>query len=393
MTKIQIKDFQSIKKAEFAVDGFTVIVGKNNIGKSAIIRAVDAALTNQAGNEFIRRGEKRTEVLLKREGLDVLWKKGSTATYKVNGESFSKLNRSVPPPLLEAGFKKIEIGDQKLSPIVATQFEPLFLLDRTGSAVTEVLSSMYKLDIISRADDLCQKEARSIKSLLKTREADKKTAESELEKYKDFESIKKDVSKIKTLDDNRKKLEAEIEYINSALEKLETSTRMIKVLKPIIGMPIPSHKEHQTILTEVEWLETKISEVESAKAAATSLSVVPKIRIPKTGEIETSIKEVKEIEEYSDNLKSLLGQMKGHRESLRILAPVLSEIDVNGIGKMCEEFEHIGNLEKDFSYTAKSARETRDELKKASEELQTKKDEKDAVMKEMKICPMCERPL
>ena len=48
-TKVNIKNYQSIKDVSFEVDGFTVIIGKNNIGKSAIIRALEAPLANQAG--------------------------------------------------------------------------------------------------------------------------------------------------------------------------------------------------------------------------------------------------------------------------------------------------------------------------------------------------------
>ena len=174
MTEITIKNFQSIKKLKFTIDGFTVIVGKNNIGKSAIIRAIKSALTNQSGNEFIRRGEKYTEVKIKKDKLNIEWKKGASTTYKINDQNFSKLNRAIPQPLIDAGFNKMEIGDQKISPIIASQFQPLFLINKNGGVITDVLANLYKIDTLSIADDLCLKELRSQKSFLKTREEDLK---------------------------------------------------------------------------------------------------------------------------------------------------------------------------------------------------------------------------
>jgi len=133
MLKLKIKDFQSVGDISFDVDGFTVIVGKNNRGKSAIIRAVDAALNNRSGDDFIRWGKTKSEVSFSKDGLEVDWVKGDSAKYKVNGESFTKLNRSVPQPIIEAGIKKIEVGDTKLSPQIAHQFKELFLLDNPSS--------------------------------------------------------------------------------------------------------------------------------------------------------------------------------------------------------------------------------------------------------------------
>ena len=171
MTKITIENFQSIKKVNFDIKGFTVIIGKNNIGKSAIIRAIEAALDNQTGDSFIRKGQKKTKVIIDNEDITLQWEKSkTTATYEIKGykETFSKLKGTVPKPIIKAGFQKMQIGNQKLFPLIASQFEPLFLINKPGSVVTEVLASLYQIDTLSTADDLCQKILKSNKSLLKT---------------------------------------------------------------------------------------------------------------------------------------------------------------------------------------------------------------------------------
>lgn len=44
MYSLSINNFQSIKKAEFNFEGFSVICGKSNLGKSAIRRALQTIL-------------------------------------------------------------------------------------------------------------------------------------------------------------------------------------------------------------------------------------------------------------------------------------------------------------------------------------------------------------
>ena len=51
---VEIRNFQSIEKATIKIDGFTVVVGRSNIGKSALVRAVKAALTGAPVSSFVR---------------------------------------------------------------------------------------------------------------------------------------------------------------------------------------------------------------------------------------------------------------------------------------------------------------------------------------------------
>ena len=60
--KVTVENFQSIKRAEIDVDGFTVITGPNNSGKTALMRAIRGAFQNAPGSAFIRHGEKECRV-------------------------------------------------------------------------------------------------------------------------------------------------------------------------------------------------------------------------------------------------------------------------------------------------------------------------------------------
>ena len=56
MTEVEVRNFQSVEHAVFRIEGFTALVGRSNIGKSALVRAVKAALTGATGTDFVRHG-------------------------------------------------------------------------------------------------------------------------------------------------------------------------------------------------------------------------------------------------------------------------------------------------------------------------------------------------
>lgn len=348
MTKVKVKNFQSVKNAEFDIDGFTVIIGKNNIGKSALVRAIDAALTNRTGSEFIRLGEKQTEVSIDHGKLKIQWKKGSKASYKVNEEPYSALNRSVPQPLIDAGFKKIELNNIKLSPLLASQFKPLFLIDETGSAVTEALSNIYKLDLPSRADDLCQKELRSSKSLLKTRKQDLKDVEKNLETFKDFENIKFEFEKLKNLDKKATVIRNELQELEGFQKELLLTSQALKEIKPILGIEVPS------LSTAKEYIE----------------------------KINTIIQWEKEF----NDLRVSVEKDEKIRPELEIINKI--EQRVPSIKRAIDELGNIKTYHDEFRNTALSAKEDRDNLNEAQKSL----DDYEKQKSEIKSCPLCKRP-
>lgn len=389
MTEISIKNFQSIKKVTFTIDGFTVITGKNNIGKSAIVRAIEAALTNQPGVEFIRKGEKSTEVKIKKDKLNIEWKKGTSATYKINGENFSKLNRAIPQPLIDAGFDKMEIGDQKISPIIASQFQPLFLLNKNGGVITDVLAHLYNIDTLSVADDLCVKELRSQKSLLKTREEDLKKLDENLEKYKDFDKLKKEAEKIFDLHKHVQKLQAEIESLIDYDNKIKEITQNIKDVEFIKKFKVPSIKKIEQNITGLEWLIEKAEKFRDLSQSIKKLRDITKITIPKIPDLESFINDFKQIKIWHDTFNNLKSETKNREKfieefNLKVIIDLSEELN-----SQIEEYYEFQLIEQDFTDLARETKKSRDLFRNTEKELEEKKKE----MSVFKICPACERPL
>jgi len=389
LTDIRIKNFQSISEAKFAVEGFTVIVGKNNIGKSAVVRAIDAAMTNQAGKEYIKKGQKMAEVSFKRDGLDVNWKKGDSAVYKVNGETFSKLNRSVPPLILDAGFRKLEIGSQKLSPLVAQQFDPLFLLDQPGSAITEVLSSMYKLNVVSKADDLCQKELRSNKTLLKTRIADQEKVKEQLVIYDGFDSIKEEIPKLKKLEDKCKILESQIEEIGLFTEKLRITSENIKALKPVENIKIPEYAAYEVGISDLQEISEWDKKLQSSQKVVNTLSASKNADVPDFSVCESTMKVAQEVGECYDALRSQAMSVRGLKQAIECLRGADLSSPASELEESIKQCEALREYEKNLSSMFSSAKGTKANLKEAVESLEKEKEK----MGKIEMCPLCERAL
>ena len=390
MTKVRIRNFQSIGDVDLTVEGFTVVVGKSDIGKSAVIRAIDAALSNQAGDAFIRNGQTTTIVDINYHDLVIEWKKGSSSSYKINGESFTKLNRAIPKPLMDAGFTKIEVGDQKINPLVAPQFEPLFLLDKTGSVITEVLSKLYKLNVLSSADDKCQKELKASKSLLKIRDLDISELQEKLKSYEDFDSIKESIRLLAEMEKKSllmKKTIEEIENYERALGELATK---LNKLSAITSIEIPDTKIVSDSMETVTWVSEMNSKFQGLIVSVRALRDSSSINIPLYEETGTSIEELKQVILWET-------LMNGHVSVIKKLENMPSSDEINSLSEYSNNIEKTSALvssvltiERELTSVAISAKTTRDELLKINTEL-TKAHEEEIKEKELMggLCPVC----
>lgn len=395
-TKVRIKDFQSIGDIEFEIDGFTVVIGKNNIGKSAIIRALEAALTNKPGKGDIRLGKKHIEVRIQREGLDLEWKKGDKALYKINKEDFSALGAGViPKPLSEAGFDKMEIGDAKISPLIATQFETpssygeLFLINKSGSVVTQVLSTLYNINVLNEADSLCQKELKSNKAQLKTRENDLKGLQEKLEKFKGFEDLKREIEDLAKNEKVCDGLRDEIFQLSQYETQLTELQNSVKLLSAVKSIKIPEFSDCEKAMTELSWIEGKEEEFNSLVVIVRKLQSIKTIDIPIVEAIESLTAEVSQLITWDNSLTGLIGRIKTQKATLDSFN-LKDPTDMAGkVEIMVKEVEEISFLYAKFYESAMGTKTARDELKRITEELVVAEKERAAI----KVCPACERPL
>ena len=112
--KLRIKNFQSISNAdiEFPV-GITVIQGESNNGKTAILRAVKAIVTNPTGaGHYVQHGKKSASVELTNNGETLLWERSKTSTnYKYKDQVYQKASKQDSDSFCNLGFVRGSKGE------------------------------------------------------------------------------------------------------------------------------------------------------------------------------------------------------------------------------------------------------------------------------------------
>lgn len=256
--KVCIRNFQSLALVELIIEGFTVIKGDSNIGKSSLVRAITSALYGRAGDDFVRRGTESASVQI--EGapkigggtFDVEWNKGKGVNYfKIDGQKYDKVARDVPVHLPKFGYHEIQVGDDWINPQVSQQHDRVFLLDRSGSYVHDIISQASRLSVLLRADRSCGSDLKRQRSLQKLRQGDLDIARVKLEK---MSPIREFHTRIHTF-------KPRVSALRTLANRLEDLREMGQARKLLVGTLLLSLPKHSVISEEQESLSQRILEV------------------------------------------------------------------------------------------------------------------------------------
>ena len=141
---IKLKNFQSIGKAELLFEpGVNLIVGQSNSGKTAILRAISAALNNPTrGKYFIKKGTASSEVAVTFEGNEIKWRRTpSDSSYEINGEVYKKTGRTNLFELLSNnGFVRDDSGNVMN---IEGEWDLPFPFDRTPAELFKLFENIF----------------------------------------------------------------------------------------------------------------------------------------------------------------------------------------------------------------------------------------------------------
>jgi hypothetical protein len=150
MLKVGIRNFQSLSKVDLEVTpGVTAIVGENSVGKTAIFRALSAALFNLPVEDQIKRGTSGCAVAVEYDDHKVLWRRvktpqagGSKTTYWVDGKQATKVGKGQYEGVKQAlGFGELAILGSKVRLNFWNQEAAPFLMNLTPAKIFEFLSA------------------------------------------------------------------------------------------------------------------------------------------------------------------------------------------------------------------------------------------------------------
>ena len=180
ITRIELKNFMS--HAHSVIEpaaGLTVLVGPNNVGKSAIVAALQILSHNQKSDYVIRHGEKECTITVETDDGHVIeWRRKRSPSYVIDGQQFDRLGKGGVPEELHPALRLPNFGDSNDSDFdihFGMQKSPIFLLDSSpANAAKFFASSSDAIRLVSMQKRHKEKlsDAKKEKSRLETESAE-----------------------------------------------------------------------------------------------------------------------------------------------------------------------------------------------------------------------------
>lgn len=223
--RVIIEDFQSHRSTEVElVEGFNVIVGPSDQGKTAILRAIRWVLYNDPkGSDFIRVGSSKAKVsLIMNDGTIVCRERSSSRnryTVAVPGEEeqvYEGFGHTVPDGVKEAtGIQLLKIDEEHQVAInLGMQLDPAFLLDSNGSMKAKAIGRVNGVHILDYAHKTTSSE-------LNSKQAEERKVQAELgkvhEQLKPFENLDAWQSQLERMESRLQ----QVDQLNQFTEGLE----------------------------------------------------------------------------------------------------------------------------------------------------------------------------
>lgn len=388
MIRVEITNYESIDHAVIEIDGFTTVVGPNYSGKSAAMRAINAALVNQQGTEFIRWGQTFCEVKINAPELDLIWhKEEGNNYYLVNNEKYAKIGRDDPPDdVLKLGYGTVKVSGQKYNLHYADQFTPLFLVDKQDTKSADLVASVYGLDRLYKASDLCSKDQRSNASLLKIRTKDLADAQEDLKKYENLDGVVEELNRLKSEHDRIESEEAAVERAKTWASSITSVAMTCRRLKPAQDVSLPEFDGLDDDIRSYDTASSMMTRMVALSNDVKSLSAIEEVSIPDDSAIQ----------EASDKYLAAASLFSRYEETVRSESKFrgienisIPEEPSDGIGRLIAELKATREKQESLAGVKNEVLTVKQSLKECEDELKSIETER----AEFDRCPLCNQEL
>jgi hypothetical protein len=401
MIEIEVTDFQSIQHTSVLVDGFTAIVGRSNIGKSAIVRAIQFALTNTTGTDFVRhgaicdriaRGTKKckcfSRVRIKTSAIEITWEKGDNVNRYIvlqggSSQVYEGLDRGTPPFLTDT-FQPVKVGESKELVQIPDQFEPIFLLNRSGTVVADVLSDVAQLDEINVAMAMAVKDRKDSLATRKVRAQDIEALGKSLEAYAGLDSATKATYGLQVRASSVKDKQDEVAKLDRYITSAKTLGQSVTDLKAATANELPD-QDLQGLARSHASVDRFFARLSDIAPKIRGLSGVSDVALPDDAELRDSHRKLSEMGAWLNRLQGLRTSLDGWKEwdSLPVAVdPAPIRAHFHKLSELDTLIAKVLNIEASFRATKKDLEAV----------LQTEA----SIVKELGslgMCPACTQPI
>ena len=146
ISRIELTNFMSHRHTVIEpAAGLTVLVGPNNVGKSAIVAALQILCHNEPSSYVLRHGERECSVKVQTDdGHLVEWRRKTSPSYVIDGQAFDRLGRSGVPDELQQALRLPRVDsecDADFDVHFGTQKSPVFLLNSSAANAARFFAS------------------------------------------------------------------------------------------------------------------------------------------------------------------------------------------------------------------------------------------------------------
>lgn len=399
MISVEVRNFQSIENVSIQIDGFTALVGRSNIGKSALVRAMKAALTNELGTSFVRhdrttcaryKGGKTCKCFTSvhitiGEVFDLLWEKGDSINrYTFNGQQYDKPGQGTPDFLLENGLAPVKVGDNWETLQVADQFFPIFLLNQSGPAAAEAISDVARLDKISAAMKLADKDKREAQSTRRVRGRDVIELEAKLAAYDGLDTAcaKADAveAAVRSIDACAVRITALGGYIGATQDLVAE----VRSLADIVRVKVPTFSTIEDAWHVVEEQASFYGRLLEVGAEFRRLSSVKVGDLPEVEPVAESLEQVRTFDIWLGKLRSLRTVFDSLDGIGKIQVPA-----VDSVVDAQKNVKSLTNFERRLSAVVGAVKRLEAELATT----ETEEAEVQEAVDALGVCPTCSQPV
>ena len=397
---LNIEDFQSISKAKLEfVPGINLILGQSNSGKTAVLRAISAALQNPTfAKSFVKHKSNKAEVSFEYEGNRVAWQKqakGGTL-YGVNGEEYTKVGTSDLFDLLpNNGFVR-SYDDEVMN--IEGEWDLPFPFDRTPAELFRLFENVFCvsdsttiLKTFKEEETELVRQTSSIKDKI-TLNTNKYKALKELAEEADLTKFKKKLVSFEEQSDNYFNTQADYDSVVKSAKLVNFN---INEVLPPESNTLPELLTTNTdynfltnVASKIKFYKTLPSIMEVPETLAQYQAIFNDLVIIESGMLANNFMVDKKIEITGDTLQSYFN--------------LKDDLEVIENGMKASNFELKGTCKEDYSLSLTAYTDMLEDLtdiiakarrckalKLQYESVTSRINELEAKLSEYKVCPLC----
>lgn len=400
---IRIKNFESHEDTFIElVDGFNLMVGESNSGKSSIVRAIALVVDNRFDRDCVRIGSSFCEVTITSDKGSVTAQRGESKNNWIIRLSdgtireYKNIGTSVPPDVLEVlGMGVRTHGDIKELANIMFQLDKHYMISEIDGKKTtsNMIARMMDEAIgIGGMEELIKDMAtdfQSFKRELSSCSGDLKKLKDEIMPEEDFETRKNLVASIR---EQLKKIDQLEDQVGRSTE---LQKRVCKIKSRLFAL-----ETRRGLLLDLESSWSSIEEL-ACRYALLKSAASKSCKIEALGE---SMTKTEELEALHSRAESILGRLKLLDSASSIKSKLdrllIPDLDFGDLLRRIEGMESIhGKIERAKSILNKARITYRKisslgkTLADASNEMIRREEELENLKEEAGECPLCGSPL